>query len=109
WTNQAGIFPVASAGSCAAEELPCLRIGVFGTRSLRGRWRGVHSLASWRDRSSLWHRDRRQSRRTGEGLGDRDFASKHLGCPVPARSRVSPLSEPSVRLGIRREQQSEIG
>ena len=36
WKNQAGIFPVARAGSRSAEELPCLRTGVFRTRSLRG-------------------------------------------------------------------------
>src|SRR5579864_4138716 len=55
WKNQAGIFPVARAGSRTPEELPCLRTGVLGARSLRGRWRGVHSLAGWRNRSSLRH------------------------------------------------------
>lgn len=30
WKNQAGIFPVARAGSRAAEELPCLRVAILG-------------------------------------------------------------------------------
>ena len=50
-----------------------------------------------------------ESRRTSASLRNRDFAGQRHGCPVPARSRVLALSEPSVRLGIRREQQSEIG
>src|ERR1700687_1171271 len=109
WTNQAGIFPVARTGGHTAKELPCLRIRVLGTRSLRGRWRGVHSLAAWRPRSSLWHRDRRQSGRTSERTRNRDFAGQHHGCEMPAGGRVLALSEPSVRLGIRGEQQPEIG
>ena len=83
-----GFFPLPVAGSRAAEELPCLRIGVLGTRSLRGRWRGIHSFASWRNRSSLWHRDRRQSGRTSESLGIETLQANAMDvrCPPEAVS-----------------------
>src|SRR5271156_5913491 len=109
WKSQAGIFPVARGGSRSAEKLSCLRIGFLGSRSLRGRRRGVHSFASWRNRSSLWHRDRRQSGRTSASLGNRDFTGQRDGCPVPTGSSVLALLESSVRLGIRGEQQPEVG
>ena len=109
WKNQAGIFPFARAGSQAAEELADLPGAILCARSLCWRWSGIHSVASWRNRSSLWHRDRRQSGRTSESPRNRDFAGQRDGCPVPAGSGVPALPESSVRLGIRGEQQPEIG
>src|ERR1700728_2673204 len=109
WKNQAGIFPVAGAGGREAEEFSCFRVGILGTRSLRGRWRGIQSLAGRRNCPSLWRRDRRQSGRTSANLGNRDVTDQHHGCPVLTGSILSPLSESSVRLGIGRKQQSETG
>src|SRR5580700_12008510 len=47
--------------------------------------------------------------RTSASLGNRDYASEHNGRAVPGGSCVLALSESSLRLGIRGEQQPKTG
>src|ERR1700733_1995192 len=59
WSTETRLFPSSDSRGQAAKELANLLGAILCARPLcRGR-SGIHSLASWRNRSSLWHRDRR--------------------------------------------------
>ena len=50
-----GFFPLPVPEAARLKNFLAFAPESLGARSLRGGWRGVHSLASGRNRASLWH------------------------------------------------------